>query len=119
MVRFLTTVLLAGVTVAVQADRTISATNRSVNPVVQWNKSLLSIVRTPGAQPPTIHPTRSFAILHAAIYDAVNAIDQTHAPYRVTVASVSRRASQDAAAAAAAHEVLVTLYPTTQGDSRW
>lgn len=112
MVRFLTTVLLAGVTVAVQAKGTISATNQSVNPVVQWNKSLLSIVRTPGAQPPTIHPTRSFAILHAAIYDAVNAIDQTHAPYRVTVPSVSRRASPDAAAAAAAHEVLVTLYPT-------
>jgi hypothetical protein len=48
----------------------------SVNPVVQWNRTLLVIVRTPGAQPATIHPTRSFAIMHAAIYDAVNAIDQ-------------------------------------------
>jgi membrane-associated phospholipid phosphatase len=86
--------------------------HRSVNPVVQWNRSLLSIVRTPDAQSPAIHPTRSFAILHAAIYDAVNSIDQTHAPYRVTVPSALRRASQDAAAAAAAHEVLVTLYPT-------
>jgi len=27
-------------------------------------------VQTPGAQPPTIHATRSFAILHAAIYDS-------------------------------------------------
>jgi len=39
----------------------------SINPVVQWNSLLLEIVRTPGAQPATIHPTRSFAIMHAAI----------------------------------------------------
>ena len=81
MVRFLTTLILVGV--AIQADRSISPTNRSVNPVVQWNRNLLSIVRTPGAQPATIHPTRSFAIMHAAIYDAVNAIDRTHALYLV------------------------------------
>jgi membrane-associated phospholipid phosphatase len=78
---------------------------------VQWNRNLLSIVRTPGAQPATIHPTRSFAVMHAAIYDAGNAIDPTHTPYLVTVAGASRRASQDAAAASAAHEVLVALYP--------
>ena len=51
MVRFLTTLILVGASVAIQADRSISPTNRSVNPVVQWNKTLLSIVRTPGAQP--------------------------------------------------------------------
>jgi hypothetical protein len=54
-----------------------------VNPVVQWNRTLLTIVRTPGAQPPTVHPTRSFATMHAALYDAVNAIDRTHRPYLV------------------------------------
>jgi hypothetical protein len=78
---------------------------------VQWNRTLLQIVRTAGAQPATVHPTRSFAILHAAIYDAVNAIDRTHQPYLVRLSGVSRTASQDAAAAAAGHEVLVTLYP--------
>ena len=85
-----------------------------VNPVVQWNRTLLVIVRTPKAQPATIHPTRSFAIMHAAIYDAVNAIDRTHKPYLVRLTGVSRFASQDAAADAAAHAVLVTLYPTFQ-----
>src|SRR5467141_3058817 len=84
-----------------------------VNPVVQWNRTLLVIVRTPKAQPATIHPTRSFAIMHAAIYDAVNAIDGTHKPYLVRV-SPSHFASQEAAAAAAAHEVLVKLYPNFQ-----
>ena len=86
----------------------------SVNPVLQWNRALLVIVRTPGAQPTTIHPTRSFAIMHAAIYDAVNAIDKTHKSYFVNLRGVSQSASQDAAAAAAAHKVLVGLYPQFQ-----
>jgi membrane-associated phospholipid phosphatase len=82
--------------------------------VVQWNKTLLTIVRTPGAQPATVHPTRSFAIMHAAIYDAVNAIDATHKPYLVRVEHVSAHASQEAAVDAAAHETLITLYPAFQ-----
>src|SRR5947207_15917061 len=84
---------------------------QQVNPVVQWNRTLLVIVRTPGAQPATVHPTRSFAILHAAIYDSVNAIDRTHTPYAVRFAGVSGGASQPAAADAAAHDVFVALYP--------
>jgi hypothetical protein len=86
----------------------------AVNPVVTWNATLLIIVRTPGAQPKTVHPTRSFAIMHAAIYDAVNAIDKTHEPYLVSLRGVSRSASQGAAASSAAHEVLVALYPAFQ-----
>jgi hypothetical protein len=49
--------------------------------------------------------------MHAAIYDAVNAIDRTHRPFLVPLSGVQRSASQDAAAAAAAHQVLVALYP--------
>ena len=60
-----------------------TSASKPVNPVVQWNRTLLVILRTPGAQPATVHPTRSFAIMHAAIYDAVNAIDRTHKPYLV------------------------------------
>jgi len=86
----------------------------SIDAVVKWNKTLLTIVRTPGAQPATVHPTRSFAIMHAAIYDAVNAIDGTHEPYLIRVEDVSPHASQEAAVAAAAHAVLSGLYPTLQ-----
>jgi PAP2 superfamily len=92
----------------------INSPSQPVNTVVQWNRALLVIVRTAGAQPPTIHPTRSFAIMHAAIYDAVNAIDKTHKPYLVRLTGVSRFASQDAAADTAAHGVLVALYPSFQ-----
>ena len=86
----------------------------STDAVVQWNKVLLGIVRTAGAQPVTVHPTRSFAIMHAAVYDAVNAIDATHKPYLVHIEHVSLHASQDAAAASAAHDTLVALFPTFQ-----
>jgi hypothetical protein len=95
-----------------ESDSKIEVTpTRALNPVVQWNKILLGIVRTPGAQPATVHPTRSFAIMHAAIYDAVNAIARRHKPYLVTMPEASPNASQEAAAAAAAHEVLAGLYP--------
>jgi hypothetical protein len=110
------TLLLAGTTVALLAANLVPAMAQGTEPVsqvVQWNRTLLVIVRTPGAQPPTIHPTRSFAIMHAAIYDAVNAIDGTHKPYLVRL-SASHLASQEAAAATAAHEVLVNLYPKFQ-----
>jgi membrane-associated phospholipid phosphatase len=85
-----------------------------VNPVIDWNKTLLTIVRTKGAQSPTVHPTRSFAMLHAAIYDAVNSIDRTHDPLLVGLLRVPQTASQDAAAAVAAHEILAALYPSFQ-----
>jgi hypothetical protein len=97
-----------------QEDQNLKAEDTSVqaqSPVIQWNRTLLIIVRTSGAQPSTVHPTRNFAIMHAAIYDAVNAIDRTHKPYLVALSEVSRNASRDAAAAAAAHKVLVVLYP--------
>ena len=102
----------AGAMTSVNPGQAAPSSAQSVDPVVQWNKELLAIVRTPGAQPATIHPTRSFAIMHAAIYDAVNAIDRSHRAYLVHLSGVPRHASQEAAAAAAAHEVLVALYPT-------
>jgi hypothetical protein len=95
-----------------EVDRKLEDTpTHALNPVVQWNRKLPAIVRTPGAQPATMHSTRSFALMHAAIYDAVNAIDQRHKPYLVTLPDVPPNASQEAAAATAAHKVLVALYP--------
>jgi hypothetical protein len=88
-------------------------TKESGQPVIDWNAVLLSIVNTPGAQPATIQPTRNFAILHAAIYDAVNSIDRSHKPYLVS-AKAPRDASETAAADAAAHAALVGLYPAQQ-----
>src|SRR5260221_8634014 len=79
--------------------------------VTAWNKDLLHIVLTPGAQPATVHPTRSYAILHAAIYDAVVSITRDAPPFLFSVNAPST-ARPDAAAAQAGHDTLVALYPT-------
>src|ERR1700741_760755 len=86
------------------------------NPVIEWNRTLLVIVRTPGAESPTIHSTRNFAILHVAMYDAINNIDGRFSPYLVRLSNISRKASEPAAADQAAHDVLVAIYPAFQSN---
>src|SRR6266487_3547113 len=81
--------------------------------VIAWNQELLHIVKTPGAQPATVHPTRSYAILHAAIYDAVVSITRD-APAYVFSVNAPRSARADAAAAVAGHDTLAALYPKWQ-----
>jgi membrane-associated phospholipid phosphatase len=100
--------------IAAHAESSRASSATSVNPVIEWNRTLLVILRTAGAQPPTIHSTRNFAILHASIFDAVNNIAGTYSPYMVRLPDVSRLASQPAAANQAAHDVLVALYPKFQ-----
>jgi hypothetical protein len=53
------------------------------------------------------------ALVHVAMFDAVNAIDRTYEPYHARVPA-SSGASLEAAAAQAAHDTLVALYPTLQ-----
>jgi membrane-associated phospholipid phosphatase len=90
------------------------AAQQPPGPVIEWNQVVLQLLRTPGAQPATVHPTRTLAILHAAIYDAVNSIGKSNAPYQVLLSNVASSASQDAAASSAAHEVLTNLFPAFQ-----
>src|ERR1700730_10132659 len=85
--------------------------------VVAWNQELLQILLTPGAQPATVHPTRSYAILHAAIYDSVVSITKDAPAYLFSV-SGPRGARVDAAAAEAGHDVLVALYPNLNSNLR-
>jgi len=75
--------------------------------VTDWNNAALDAIRA-GTAPPIA--SRSLAILHVSIYDAVNGIARTHEPYLVQSA-VPASASREAAASAAAHEALVNLFP--------
>src|SRR5207302_10013223 len=76
--------------------------------VLQWNSILQQATRNaPASQVPSF---RNYALVHAAIYEAVNAIDQTHAPYLVNIPA-PQTASEEAAVAQAAHDTLVALYP--------
>lgn len=76
--------------------------------VLQWNEVMRETVRTTGTA--ATFATRIMAITHAAMYDAVNALDRTHEPYLID-ALAHPRASREAAVAAAAHRALVTLFP--------
>jgi hypothetical protein len=79
--------------------------------VTDWNEAALNAIRASNTPPPAA--SRTLAILHTAIYDAVNGILRTHTPYLVT-GQVPASTSPEAAAAAAAHYVLGSLYPSLQ-----
>jgi hypothetical protein len=55
-----------------------------------------------------LHESRMYAMTHVAIHDALNTIDRRSRPYAFS-ARANRRASPDAAVAAAARDVLVAL----------
>jgi hypothetical protein len=88
----------------------IADASGSGQPVTEWNRTLISILGTPNAQPGTVHPTRAFAMLQAAEYNAVVSITHTGPPYGSAVPAAGD-ARPDAAADQAAHDVLVGLYP--------
>lgn len=85
------------------------ASGESQNVVAAWNLQAERTIVQRGGQPPWAS-TMSFAMVHAAVFDAVNAIDRRHRPY---IAALQARDSdsREAAAAGAAHGVLAGLHP--------
>jgi PAP2 superfamily len=79
--------------------------------VTDWNQVAAAALQSPGtATPPGAGQgavsTAHLAMVHAAVHDAVNAIDGCHKPY-ASSPKARRWYSQDAAVAAAARHVLV------------
>jgi hypothetical protein len=75
--------------------------------VTGWNAIMQSTV-APGN---VFMQTRNAAITQLAVFEAVNAITGDYEPYLGTIVAPPN-ASPEAAAVAAAHKVLVTLYPS-------
>ena len=71
--------------------------------VLDWNVTTLQVA------PPPTH-SRTLAMVHVAMFDAVNAIDPRYASY-LSLPSVTAPADAQAAAAGAAYGVLVRLNP--------
>jgi hypothetical protein len=88
-----------------------STTTRAADVVIGWNEVALDLIRSGNTPPPAA--SRNLAILHAAIYDAVNGCVGSNEPYHVTTAAPDG-ASPEAAATAAAHAALLALYPAAQ-----
>src|SRR5437868_4773600 len=81
--------------------------------VLDWNGYAANAI-VGGANMPASRGIIRLAMVHVAIYDAVNAIEgYPFTPYAVTP-NVVTPASPEAAAAAAAHDMLVALFPSQQ-----
>ena len=87
------------------------AQSRAANEVENWNVVAANAGAAAG-QHPAIQP-RTYAIMHLAIHDALNAIDRRYTPYLLEE-STSREASASAAVAAAARGTLVALLPNQE-----
>ena len=75
--------------------------------LVEWNTLLVDAVPDDVG----IMLPQYYALMHTAMYDAVASIEGGHPAMRVRV-HAPRQASSDAAAAQAAHDVLVALLPS-------
>lgn len=98
----LTALLLA----AVQTHAELPA--QKPDAVLIWNETALRVIRADRTPPPLA--ARNLAMVHVAVYDAVNAVCRSHQPFLVD-AGPRCCTAPDAAAAIAAHRVLLELYP--------
>ena len=90
-----------------------SMTTTQGDAVIAWINTMIDVIR---ADPSNVGlASRTMAMVSAAVYDAVNDIERTHAVFKVDVRA-PHWASPQAAASAAAYTVLSALYPdmTTQ-----
>jgi hypothetical protein len=83
--------------------------------LTEWNQKAVELVYSQGLAGG--HQTRAIALMHVAIFDAVNSIDGRYSPYR-TKLSANPATSKEAAASSAAYAVLVKLFPKQQASLR-
>jgi hypothetical protein len=87
---------------------------QSADSVLDWNTAIGEVIRDDTTLPGPVYASRTYMMVHAAIYDAVNSISREHEPYILDV-TAPLGTSADAAVGQAAHDVLVSLYPDQAG----
>jgi RHS repeat-associated protein len=92
------------------SNTTITRTNPD-DVILTWNHIALAAIQRENTPPPSA--ARVLGMVHTAMYDAVNAIEQKYGVYRVD-ATAPTGADEIAAAAAAAAKVLNAIYPNQQ-----
>ncbi len=81
--------------------------------IMDWNAKADAIAAEKQITP-SPH-ARALAILHVAMFEAVNAIERRYNPYKLNL-TADRSTSKEAAAASAGYHVLVALYPDQKTD---
>jgi hypothetical protein len=79
--------------------------------IMDWNTKSDEIAAQKQVLP--LNHSRGTAILHVAMFEAVNAIEGRYLPYKLNL-TADRSTSKEAAAAAAGHDILLALYPDQQ-----
>jgi hypothetical protein len=97
--------VIVATTILLQASA-LRASAQTPNVVIQWNQTLQTLFVGTG---PGIH-LRVLPMMHIAMFDAINSIEDAYTPYLGQVKG-SHGASAEAAAATAARDVLAALYP--------
>ncbi len=87
-------------------------TSASANVIADWDATAVAIVASALPGPPA---EREMALVHAAMFDAVNAIERRYRPYLIEL-TAAPTTSQEAAAAMAAATVLTALHPEAASD---
>jgi hypothetical protein len=86
-----------------------ASTPARADTVSDWNQHAIDALIVTAGQVPTVAVLHQ-AMVHGAVYDAVNAIDRGYEPY-LGAPRARRWYSKDAAAATAAYRVLVSIVP--------
>lgn len=97
---------------AVAAALIVLAAPARADTVTDWNLHATNALIVTAGQPPPVS-TIHLGMVHAAVYDAVNAIDGRYQPY-LRQPKARRWFSKDAAAATAAYRMLLSIVPTQQ-----
>jgi hypothetical protein len=103
---------IGGLLAAVAALLAVAVPARA-DTVTEWNLNATNALIGTAAQPPQMSVPH-LAMVHGAVYDAVNAIDGGREGYLLSSRVATPSDSMDAAAATAAYRVLVRLVPTQQ-----
>ncbi|MGH8959365.1 MAG: hypothetical protein ACRDVK_11925, partial [Acidimicrobiia bacterium] len=85
----------------------------SADAVIEWNANAQAAIIGTAGQGPTVAYLH-FAMVQGAVYDAVIAIEGGYEPYLGAPPMAGLEDSSPAAAATAAHDVLVALFPSQQ-----
>ena len=101
--------LMLFVGISSPSTRADAATSTGTDAATDWNAIAVQALVAAGPARPGQILFLDLAIVQAAVHDAVQAIDQRFEPYHVHIAGAS--GSPEAAAAKAAHDVLVNILP--------
>ena len=96
----------------------VFAVSSSADVVIDWNRNALNAIRIGGSIAPRVFTSRFAAIMHAAVFNAVNGIEGRYAPYdpHSSLPAAPAGASKRAAAVQAAYATLLGVLPSQLAD---